>query len=292
VEIEFEGGIKAGVAKECLEADLLINIPKLKTHFEMGMSVCLKNLMGCLVGQENKKKTHQSLALNILNLNNKIKPHLHIVDAIISMEGLGPTRGMPIQTNTVFIGTDPYLLDMMCAKLASFDYKKVKTLDAAERRGLIDQRYLDFVDTFYIKKIFEFKPPKPGLIAGFIHNPIRQKYFLAIRNTGLFNYLCSTKLGGKILFKIGLRQDVFLDEEMKFVRLSLNKERCLKCNKCVTYCPVAINLPDQLEEERNRCIECLYCFMTCPEKAIDFEGHLGFINEQIRQYDSMIRKFI
>lgn len=291
VEIEFEGGIKAGVAKECLEADLLINMPKLKTHFEAGMSVCLKNLMGCLVGQENKKKTHQALAANILNINNRIKPHLHIVDAIISMEGLGPSRGRPIQTNTIFIGTDPYLLDLMCAKFASFDHKKVRTLVEAERRGIIDNQYLNFVDAFNLKNVFEFQPPNPGFISGFIHNPKRQKYFLAIRNTRLFNYLCSTKLGGEILFKTGLRQDVFLEEEMECVGLTLNIERCSECNECANYCPTAIRLPDQLGEEENKCIECLYCFMICPEKAIDVTGRLGFVNEQLKQYGSIIRKF-
>jgi len=50
-EIPFEDGVVASVAREVVEADLLINMPKLKTHFEAGMSVCLKNLMGCLVGQ-------------------------------------------------------------------------------------------------------------------------------------------------------------------------------------------------------------------------------------------------
>jgi len=51
-DIFFKNGVKVRVAKECFEADLFINLPKLKTHFEVGMSVCLKNLMGCLVGQE------------------------------------------------------------------------------------------------------------------------------------------------------------------------------------------------------------------------------------------------
>src|SRR3990172_10095796 len=68
VYIHFEKGVMAGIAKEVVEADFLINMPKLKTHFEAGMSVCLKNLMGCLVGQENKKKTHLNLAKNILNI--------------------------------------------------------------------------------------------------------------------------------------------------------------------------------------------------------------------------------
>ena len=91
-EIDFDKDVKASVARECVEADLFINLPKLKTHFEVGMSVCLKNLIGCLVGQENKKKTHQNLAENILRINQAIKPHLHIVDGLIAMEGLGPTQ--------------------------------------------------------------------------------------------------------------------------------------------------------------------------------------------------------
>lgn len=290
VEVEFEGGVKAGVAKECVEADLFINMPKLKTHFEAGMSVCLKNLMGCLVGQENKKKTHRSLAANILNLNRSIKPHLHIVDAVISMEGLGPTRGTPIHTETIFFGTDPYLIDLMCARFASFDTKKVRTLMEAEKRGILGDPYYRFVNDFPLEKCFQFKPPEPGPAAGFIHSPKRQKYFLAVRNTALFDYLCSTTIGGKILFKTGLRQDIFIEDEMKFDRISINRERCSGCNKCDDYCPVGLELPDQLEKDRDGCVECLYCFMTCPEKAIDFEGELGFVNEQLRQYDSMVRK--
>ena len=290
VEIEFEGGIKAGVAKECIEADLFINMPKLKTHFEAGMSVCLKNLMGCLVGQENKKKTHQSLAANILNINKRIKPHLHIVDAIISMEGLGPTRGTPVHTETIFIGTDPYLIDLICARFASFDDKKISTLVEAEKRGIINHQYHRFVNDFPLGNCFQFKPPEPGPVAGFIHSPKRQRYFLAIRNTKFFNSFCSTKVGGKILFKTGLRQDVFIDDEMRFDRISINWEQCSGCNKCVDYCPMEIESPGDLERNRDRCIECLYCFMVCPEKAIRFEGELGFVNEQLRQYDSIVRK--
>jgi uncharacterized protein (DUF362 family)/Pyruvate/2-oxoacid:ferredoxin oxidoreductase delta subunit len=289
VEIDFKNGVKASVAKECMEADLFINMPKLKTHFEAGMSVCLKNLMGCLVGQENKKKTHQSLAVNILNINKKIRPHLHIVDAIISMEGLGPTRGTPVQTGTIFVGTDPYLIDLMCARFASFNDKKVRTLVEAERRGIINSEYHRFVNEFHLENIFHFQFPQPGPLAAFIHSPERQKYFLTIRNTKVFNYLCSTGIGGKILFKTGLRQDVFIEDEMRFGRFSLNREHCTGCKKCDDYCPVGIVLPDNLEKDKDRCIECLYCFMVCPEKAIDFEGNLGFVKEQLRQYDSKVR---
>lgn len=292
-EIEFENAVKASVARGVIEADFLINIPKLKTHFEAGMSVCLKNLMGCLIGQENKKKTHKSLARNILHINEFVMPHLHIVEGLIAMEGLGPTRGTPVKTGLIIAGTDPYLIDLACSRIAGFDYKKVATLKKAEDIGRLTPEHHSFVNSLDIKRYeMEFAPPKAGFLASFIHNPNRQKYFLAIRNTRFFNYICSTKIAGKILYKTGLRQDVFIDEEMHCEGLSIDWERCTRCGKCDDYCPVEIRLPDDLSKEGNGCIYCLYCYMICPENAIIFKGNLGFVNEQLRQYDEIVRKAV
>jgi uncharacterized protein (DUF362 family)/ferredoxin len=287
-DIEFENRVSAGAARECIEADLLINMPKLKTHFETVMSVCLKNLVGCLAGQESKRKAHSSLSANILNINKRIKPHIHIVDAIFSMEGLGPTRGIPVKTGMVIVGTDPYLIDLICAKLSSFNYKKIPVLAKAEERGLITKKHHRFVDDFKFEKTYKFKPPKLSIIASLVHNPRRQKFFLGIRNTSLFNYICSTRLGGKLLFISGVRQDVYIDDEMEIRGLSINKKRCSNCKKCADYCPIGMDLPDDLQNEK--CIHCLYCYSVCPENAIEFQGKLGFMEEQIRQYDKIIRE--
>lgn len=292
--IDFEKGIKAGIAREVIESEFLINMPKLKTHFEVGMSVCLKNLMGCLVGQENKKKTHKSLAKNILNINKYLKPHLHIVDGIIAMEGLGPTRGTPINTGIVFIGTDPYLIDLACAKIAGFDYQKIRTLKLAEDEGIITNNYHKFIESRDLTGIIKnFHKPKANPLVSFIHNPRRQQYFLAIRNTALFNHLCSTKLIGNILFWTGLRQDNFIKEEMVFNGFSFNKAMCIDgCAKCLDYCPIGLKLPDGLKNRDNLCIECLYCFLVCPTNAIEFKGTLGFMAEQLKQYNNIIKTLV
>lgn len=293
-KIEFENGIRADAARECFEADLFINMPKLKTHFEIGMSVCLKNLMGCLVGQQNKKKTHKNLAQNILNINKWIKPHLHIVDALIGMEGLGPTRGTPVNTGLIITGTDPYLVDLACSKIAQFDYRKIRTLKLAEDKGIITKDYHEFVNSLSLADISKkFKEPRANPLVSFIHSPKRQRYFLAIRNTAFFNYLCSTKLFGYVLFKSGLRQDNFIKEEMEFGGFSFEKDLCEKgCTKCMDYCPVGLKLPEELENMDNGCIECLYCFMVCPTKAIKFRGKPGFVSEQLRQYDDIVKKVV
>lgn len=290
VYIDFEKGVKAGVAKEVIESDFLINMPKLKTHFETGMSVCLKNLMGCLVGQENKKKTHKSLAMNILNINKQIKPDLHVIDGLIAMEGLGPTRGIPKKMECIIIGTDPFLIDMFCAKIANFDYRLITTLKMAENNGIITRHYHEYLQGLNIMALGrEFKKPKANFLASFIHNPKRQRYFLAIRNTGFFSYLASTKFFGHLLFLTGLRQDNFIKEEMSIEGLTFNTSRCKEgCTKCTDYCPVDIKLPEDFDN--NKCIGCLYCYLVCPSKAIVFKGDLGFMTEQMRQYDDITRE--
>lgn len=291
VAIEFEDGVLAGVARECMEADFFINMPKLKTHFEAGMSVCLKNLIGCLVGQENKKKTHLSLARNIVHITENIKPNLHIVDSIFAMEGLGPTKGTPVKTDTVFIGTDPFLIDLMASRFAQFSHKKVTTLAVAEERGLVDERYHDYVKEYPLETSLQpFAPPKAGPIATFIHSPKRQKYFLAIRNTRFFDYVCNTKIVGHLLFLTDLRQDVFIDEEMELEKITFAKDECSDCGKCNTYCPLGLDVPKILAAgDMRHCISCLYCFCVCPESAIGVQGKLGFMQEQLVQYDDIIK---
>lgn len=294
VEIKLESGIKVGIAKDCLETDFFVNMPKIKTHFATGMSVCLKNMVGCLVGQENKRKIHvrKNLAQNIVDITKVVKSHIHIVDGLISMEGFGPTRGTPISTGLIMVGTDPYLIDLACARVASFDYRKVSTLKTAEETGIITGKYHTFVADLNLSGLVKkFKEPKTNPLVAFIHHPKRQKYFLAVRNTALFNYLCSLKFIENILYRTGLRQDTYISAEMVFNGFSLNKTLCKSgCTRCRDYCPTGLRLPEVIENQDKGCIECLYCFQVCPTKAIGFKGILGFVAEQLRQYDEITRK--
>ncbi len=296
VAIPFEDGLTAHVARDCMEAACLINMPVIKTHFENGMTVCLKNLMGCLVGQENKKKTHQNLAANIVRITEAMPPHLHVVDGLVAMEGLGPTRGVPRELNCVLVGEDPFLLDLLCARIAGFPWRDVRTLAHAEAEGKLTPEHHEAATAMAIPRVPPFAPPKAGPLATFIHSPKRQKYFLAVRNTPFFTKLAATGWFGELLFRTGLRQDKFIQDEPRLERLHFDASRCEDCGTCADFCPLGgdprrTHAPDADSLAGEACLGCLYCQMVCPRTAFAIEGELGFLAEQLRQYETMIRQF-
>ncbi len=291
--IIFSNNKKAEVARDCLEADLFINLPKLKMHHEVGISVCLKNMMGCLVGQENKKKTHLDLSHNIIHLNKYVKPHLHIVDGLIAMEGNGPSAGTPARMDTIIAGTDPYLIDMVCAEIVGMNYQQVTYLKAAEEMGLITKKHKEALKKL---DIVEFKKdllkPDVSLALKVVCNPHLQKYFQGLRHAPGIYSLCNTKLAGDLFVKLGIRQEHFIEEEMDIKRIIFHESKCQStCNKCRVYCPMGLDVPKVLsKQDYSNCIKCLYCYMVCPTGALELEGSFGFLKAQIEKYDPLIRK--
>ena len=89
----------------------------------------------------------------------------------------------------------------------------------------------------------------------------------------------------------GLRQDNFITDEITFKGLSFEESLCkINCTKCSDYCPMGLTLPEQIKNHDSRCIKCLYCFLVCPTHAIGFKGQLGFMADQLKQYDKITRE--
>lgn len=294
-EIAFAENKKAKVATDCLEADLFINLPKLKMHHEVGISVCLKNIMGCLVGQENKKKTHHSLARNIVHLNSYLKPHLHIVDGLIAMEGNGPSDGLPVRMDTIIAGTDPYFIDMVCAEMVGMPYREVTYLKVAEELGLITsdhKKALRDLDLGDFKR--DLLKPDVSFIVKVVCNPHLQKYFQMLRQAPGLYEACNTKFMGNLFLSLGIRQEHFIEEEMDIKKIVLHRDQCpAECRICKEYCPLGLDVPEVLSDEAgSTCVKCLYCYMVCPKRAIQLEGSFGFLLAQMDKYDPLIRKIV
>lgn len=291
VPIAYENGARPQVAREVLEAECLINLPKLKTHFEVGITACLKNLMGTLVGQTHKKATHQDLAANILNLNEAVRPHLHVLDAVIAMEGLGPTRGTPRRLGLMLAGEDPFLIDLVAARIAGYAPDEVRTLRLARQRGRVTDALVAEAAAVPVPVADPpFERPNPSLLARFIHSPKRQPFFFKVRALPPFEVLAGTRVGGYLLYRSGLRQDVFVKEEAEVATLGFDPARCRDEGACEAYCPLPLVLPQDAGDAAKGCIHCLYCAQVCPSGAISWTGAKGFLAEQEKQYGDIIPK--
>ncbi|MCC7008011.1 MAG: DUF362 domain-containing protein [Acidobacteria bacterium] len=120
---------------EVLRADLVVSIPKLKTHHWAGMTAGLKNLFGTVPGAvygwpKNFLHFH-GIENAIVDLAATIRPGLTIVDGITAMEGDGPIMGQPRDLGVLAMGTDPVAVDATCARLIGFDPSKLPYLAIA-----------------------------------------------------------------------------------------------------------------------------------------------------------------
>ena len=122
-------------------ADVIINFCKLKTHGMMGMSSAVKNMFGVIPGTIKPEfhfryPKYEDFADMLVDLNEYFKPQLSIVDAVVGMEGNGPTSGTPKQVGLLLASNSPYDLDLVCAKIMGLERKDVPTLEAAYQRKL------------------------------------------------------------------------------------------------------------------------------------------------------------
>src|SRR3989344_5474285 len=136
---------KAKIGKIILENDFLINLPKIKTHIEVGMTICMKNFVGCYQALD-KRNIHDSLVENIVRMNEIKKPDLNIVDGLIAMEGNGPAAGIPKKLNFVLVGENSFITDLLCMKLFGFDLNYVPYLKLSIEKGHIKKEDLDYLE--------------------------------------------------------------------------------------------------------------------------------------------------
>lgn len=135
------GACGVTIAREVLDADVVINLPKLKTHQQVGMTCCVKNLFGCVVGRR-KALLHMTrggdagrfggMLLDVARLS---RPALNIVDGIVAMHRGGPIHGEALDFGAVLAGTDPLAVDTVAFHLAGVDAGAICTHRAARLSG-------------------------------------------------------------------------------------------------------------------------------------------------------------
>jgi uncharacterized protein (DUF362 family) len=125
------------VSKSFYEADVKVNVPVMKTHDQMLMTLGMKNMKG-VIPKPWKRLFHRvGLARAIVDLNKAVPVDLTVVDAIHAMEGLGPSLGDVFEMDLIVAGDDVYALDWVGARIMGLSPGEVEYLRLASEQGLL-----------------------------------------------------------------------------------------------------------------------------------------------------------
>ncbi len=130
------------ISRQVLEADMIINVPKLKSHVQMKLSGGIKNMFGAVPG---KRKAYLHFrdgetlrfANMIIDTYNHIKPAITIIDAGDAMEGMGPISGNLKHIGAIIASTNGFAADMIACKLVDCEPDSVPILQAARQRNIL-----------------------------------------------------------------------------------------------------------------------------------------------------------
>lgn len=250
---------------ECLkalrEADVIINLPKIKTHCFMILTCAVKNMFGAIpglkkVGYHSKLKKPQKFGAMLLDVYETVKPDLNIIDGITGMEGSGPSGGEPKNLGVVLASSCAVSADLAVCRLIGFNPKDIPYLSIALEEGIpSDKNEGDFqiVSSVNIDDLRqEFKAPET-----------------LIRGSGFFSR--------------GLQK--YLNPLMNHVftmRPEINRGKCVGCKACIRSCPEeVIELVDYGQKKvakikNSGCIRCYCCHEMCPHQAVDLKRSLLF----------------
>ena len=237
-----------------LDADVIVDVCKFKSHSLTGMSCAVKNLFGLIPGTE-KFEMHNAFP-NLPDFSEMLadlgetvlreKPFLALCDGILSMEGNGPTHGKPVETGFVLTSRDPFALDVIAEHMMERD-GQILYLNAAADRGIIprDWKKLRLLDAegAALDDPPTFPLAYPDAEAG---------HFL--RNLPNF-------MGGRFA--------KLFEPRPKILRKS-----CVGCGKCVRSCPrhtirlIVGKKGKKADIDPEKCIRCYCCQELCPIGAV------------------------
>ena len=147
LQSDFMGIDSLYFADTVLQSDLLVSMPKLKTHHWAGMTLSMKNLFGIVPGVKYgwpKNFLHwHGINESIVDINSTIRSHFSIVDGIVGMEGNGPIQGTPKPVGVLVFGDDPVAADATCARIVGLNPEKIEYLrKAGEFLGNLEETHI------------------------------------------------------------------------------------------------------------------------------------------------------
>jgi uncharacterized protein (DUF362 family) len=169
VELEVSDSLvvdKIRVSQSFMDADVRINIPVMKTHDQLLVTLGVKNLKG-IIPKPWKRNFHRiGVVKAIIDLSRVVPIDLTVLDAINAMEGLGPSFGEIVPLNLVFASKDLWSLDAVACQAMGFNIDELDYLIEARKLGLFDPKKLETIGSSIESVARKFKRPPTDLEFG------------------------------------------------------------------------------------------------------------------------------
>jgi len=227
-----------------LEADVIINLPKFKTHSLTLLTLGVKNLFGCIPGPRKALwhlkagEDRRAFAQILVDVYQIIHPSLTILDGIVGMEGNGPNSGRPIPLGLILASGNPLSLDQIVCDLLGILRESLLTNRVVFEQGIEKDRIDVLGERVDEVKISNFQFPT-----------------LSQPDWNLPGFL-------RKALKNALTTKPVIEEEV-----------CNACNQCAEICPpkALVRKEKGLIFDYGQCIRCFCCLEVCPEGAISIK---------------------
>lgn len=228
------------VSRAVLDADVIISLPKFKTHGLTVLTGAIKNSYGILPGAQKamlhkaagNPERFQEVIVDVFRLR---VPDLFIVDAVVGMEGNGPASPDLRTIGLVLASDNAVAVDAVIATMMGCEPGRLHFLQKAKEAGLGNYELNTIEVIGELKRLSDFRLPP---------------------------------LGGEALLRNESLQAII--HKRTLLRPHADPEKCTSCGTCIEHCPVsALSLIDAVPRvDADTCIACFCCQEMCPEKAI------------------------
>ena len=233
------------LSRTAAEADLVINLPKLKTHSLTVFTGGIKNMYGTIPASLRRRfhgeyTDTDDFARMLTDVFSTIRPQLTLMDGIMAMEGEGPSAGSLRKTGVILASRDAVAVDAVAASIIGMDPLDIATTRYAHERklGTGDLKSIEVVgESIENVAITDFKRPASAMRA--------------------------------LLRKVPAPLSRFAVSQLS-VRPHVLEQKCTACAECTIACPAgAIELRGKTASiNRSICIECMCCHEVCRYDAI------------------------
>ena len=233
---------KIELARDLLDADLVVNLPKLKTHSQMLLTLAVKNTFGCVAGLR-KVEWHMKAGIDrdffarlLVQINRAVAPSINILDGILALEGDGPGSGGTPRHLGIIMGSDSSVaLDMTVCTILGISPNRLPTVRAAATLNLVPGS-IDIEGT--LPEVADFDLPEETAL---IYGPPRLQ-----------------NLARKYILQRPVVDDL----------------KCTLCGDCLRFCPAdaIARRENSLEFLYEKCIRCYCCIEVCPQGALRARG--------------------